>query len=50
MLFDFLETGTLSPGARFITRGAPGVGANGGGAMEVVTSPGGVTLNSFGMP
>jgi hypothetical protein len=43
----FIEAGKLQPGARFITREAPGVGANKGGAIEVVTDPGSVKLESF---
>jgi len=50
MNFDFIESGTLNPGTNFITRSAPGIGANGGGAIEVVTPSGGVTLNLFSMP
>jgi hypothetical protein len=44
---DFFETATLKPGAKFVTRPAPGVGANQGGAIEVVVEKGGVKLNSF---
>ena len=47
--FDFVETATLRPGASFITRPAPGVGPNGGGALEVVVKPGGVQLTGFSM-
>jgi RHS repeat-associated protein len=43
----FIEKGQLNFGASFITREAPGVGTNGGGAVEVVTNPGGVQVNSF---
>ena len=50
MNFDFVETGVLKPGAPFVTRAAPGIGANGGGAIEAVTEPGGVTLNWFSTP
>ena len=32
MNFDFIESGTLDPGSNFITRAAPGIGNNGGGA------------------
>ncbi len=48
-IFDFLETATLRPGAPFITREAPGVGANGGGGIEVVVDSGGVALRGFFM-
>jgi hypothetical protein len=34
--FNFIERATMRPGSTFITRPAPGVGANGGGALEVV--------------
>ena len=44
---DFLEAATLKPGSPFVTRVAPGVGANGGGAIEAVVEPGGVTLQTF---
>ncbi len=49
--FDFIETATLRPGARFITREAPGmgVGASGGG-IEAVIEPGGVRVHAFFMP
>ena len=40
MNFDFIESGTLNPGTNFITRSAPGIGANGGGAIEVVAPSG----------
>ena len=45
----FVESGVLRPGAPFITRPAPAVGMNGGGAMEVVVSPGSVDLHWFTM-
>ncbi len=48
--FDFVETATLRPGALFITREAPGLGANTGGAIEIVVDPGGVVLHEFVMP
>jgi hypothetical protein len=48
--FDFVETATLRPGASFITRGAPGLGTNAGGAIEVVVDPGGVVMRGFFMP
>ena len=34
----------------FITRSAPGLGANGGGAIEAVTNPGGASIQWFHMP
>jgi hypothetical protein len=45
---DFVETATLKPGTPFITRPAPGVGGNSGGAIEVVVPRNGVVLKSFG--
>jgi len=50
MAFDFVETATLKSGASFITREAPGLGANAGGAIEVVVNPGGVNMTGFFMP
>jgi hypothetical protein len=44
---DFIETAMLRPGAPFVTRVAPGVGGNGGGAIEVVVEAGGVRLRTF---
>ena len=44
---DFIETATLKPGTSFITRPAPGIGANPGGGIEVVVPSGGVRLDSF---
>lgn len=43
----FIESGTLKPGYSYITREAPGVGENIGGAIEVVTEPNAVKLQSF---
>ncbi len=43
----FIESGTLRSGSSFITREAPGVGANGGGAIEVVTNSGSVQVQTF---
>ena len=37
------------PNADFITRSAPGLGNNSGGAIEIVTNPNGVKLDSFNM-
>jgi RHS repeat-associated protein len=48
--FDFVETATLKSGASFITREAPGILENGGGAIEVVVNPGGVSMTGFSMP
>jgi hypothetical protein len=48
--FDFVETATLRPGAKVITRKAPGVDGNAGGAIEVVVEPGGVKMRGFFMP
>jgi hypothetical protein len=42
--------GTVKPGANLITRPAPGIGTNVGGAMEAVVDPGGVKLKWFHMP
>jgi RHS repeat-associated protein len=44
---DFIETATLNPGSPFVTRVAPGMGANPGGGIEAVVDPGGVRLQSF---
>lgn len=44
---NFIETATLTPGTSFVTRPAPGVGANLGGGIEVVVPPNGVTMKSF---
>lgn len=41
--------GKLDPNADFITRSAPGLGNNSGGAIEIVTNPNGVKLDSFNM-
>ncbi len=45
---NFIETGTLKPGAPFVTRPAPPVGQNAGGGIEVVTNPGSVDMSYFG--
>ena len=48
---DFIEAATLRPGTPFITRPAPGVGTNAGGAIEVVIPAGGAQMKWFaGMP
>jgi hypothetical protein len=44
---NFLMTGTLNPGAAVVTNEAAGLGANLGGAIQVVTTPGGVGGLSF---
>jgi len=44
---DFIESGTLKPGAPFVTRSAPAVGASPGGGIEVVVNPGDVQLTGF---
>ena len=44
---DFIESAVLRPGSPFITRGAPGVGSNLGGAIEVVVPEGGIWLRGF---
>jgi filamentous hemagglutinin len=47
---DFIETATLKPRAKFVTRVVPvvpGVGTNPGGGIEAVVDPGGVDLQSF---
>lgn len=44
---DFIEAAILKPGTPFVTRGAPGVGTNLGGAIEVVVPEGGVALRGF---
>ncbi len=48
--FDFVEVGVLRPGARFITRAAPGIGTNPGGGIEAVVDAGSVILKAFTMP
>jgi RHS repeat-associated protein len=48
--FNFVEMATLNPGATFVTRVAPGLGSNAGGAIEVVVTPGGVIMRGFTMP
>jgi RHS repeat-associated protein len=46
----FIIGGCVNPVSPVITRPAPGIGANAGGAMEAVTPSGGVTLGWFHMP
>ena len=43
---NFGQEGILKPGARAITRPAPGVGRNPGDAIEVVVEPGGIELTN----
>lgn len=43
----FMMSGNIPPGAPFITRLAPGIGTNAGGAVEVVVPPGGVPVNWY---
>jgi hypothetical protein len=47
---DWVMGGTLRPGAEAVTRFAPGLGTNAGGAIEIVTNPGGVGSVWFHMP
>ena len=44
---NFIEAATLRPGTPFVTRAAPGIGANGGGGIEVVVPEGGVVMTFF---
>jgi len=46
---DFVIGGNLKAGTPLITRAAPGVGANAGGALEIVTQANGVHINYFYM-
>jgi hypothetical protein len=46
----FILGGTVAADATFVTRAAPGVGRNVGGALEVVVPPGSVRLDFFFMP
>jgi RHS repeat-associated protein len=48
--FDFVLSGVIKPGAKYITRRAPGIGSNAGGGVEVVVRSGGVNSRSFFMP
>ncbi|HEX3627107.1 MAG TPA: choice-of-anchor Q domain-containing protein [Verrucomicrobiae bacterium] len=47
---DFIMTGTLNPGASVIANEAPGLGANTGNGIQIVTEPGGVGGLTFHMP
>lgn len=42
--------GTIDSGTPFVTRQAPGIGTNVGGAPEIVVDPGGVSNLWFHMP
>lgn len=46
---DYVIKGKLDSNADFITRSAPGLGNNSGGAIEIVTNPNSVKLDSFNM-
>jgi hypothetical protein len=43
----FVIQGYIRPGAPFVTRKAPGIGTNTGGAIEIVANPGDVILDWF---
>jgi RHS repeat-associated protein len=47
---DYIIGARPVPGAQYITRPAPALGSNGGGAIEVVTDPNTVRLDFFHMP
>jgi hypothetical protein len=47
---DFVIGGKLKDGSNMVTRPAPGLGNNQGGAIEVVTNPNSVLLDFFHMP
>jgi uncharacterized protein RhaS with RHS repeats len=47
---QFIVGGTAAADATLVTRTAPAVGANPGGALEVVVPPGSVRLDFFHMP
>lgn len=44
---NFIQTATLKSGTSFVTRPAPGVGANTGGGIEVVVPESGVMMRAF---
>ena len=46
---DYIIKGKIKPNAEFITRYAPGLNGNTGGAVEVVTNPNSVVLEYFYM-
>ncbi len=48
--YAWIMGGTVEPGTPFVTRGAPGIGTNLGGAPEVVVNPGCVRNLWFHMP
>jgi hypothetical protein len=45
--FDYMLKGRIKSNTPFVTRTAPGVGSNAGGAIEVVVPEGGVQLGPF---
>jgi hypothetical protein len=47
---DFIIGGKVKPNSNIITRPAPELGSNGGGAIEIVTAPNNVKLDFFYMP
>ena len=47
---DFIMGGRVRSGSNFVTREAPGLGANEGGGLEIVTEPGAVEFEFFVMP
>jgi len=47
---DFIMGGRVRPNGNFVTRSAPGVRSNAGGALEVVAEPGVVQFEFFVMP
>jgi RHS repeat-associated protein len=47
---DFIMTGTVRTGASVIANEAPGLGANTGNGIQIVTEPGGVEGLTFHMP
>ncbi len=46
----FVAAGTLGADADYVTRPAPGIGGNAGGAPELVVTPGDVSMRWFHMP
>ncbi len=46
---DYIIGGYVKKGTKFITRPAPGLGSNSGGAIEIVTPPNSVELQYFHM-
>ena len=47
---DWVMGGKVRSGSNFVTRSAPGIGSNAGGATEAVTESGGVQTSWFHMP